>query len=621
VTAQNSAHRIDVWSEMQRLLRPWHGRIALIAGSILVVETLAIVPTMLMQRIIDQHLTPGISEGILLLAFLYLAATVLAETLRFGISYSTVWVAQRALCTLRVDLFAHLLRLPLSYYDHTPLGDVISRCTSDVETVDTLFSTGVSTLLLRLVQLIAAFAAMVALSPRLAFLSLLLIPPLALATRFFQVHIRDASRDRRKAIGLLNITLQETLSGVEVVRAGGREASLVARFRRALRDTIAAFWRAESYNMYYSPSLAVLVALCVALLLWSGTGGTRSGNELLSSHGLLSSWEVSMGTIIAFILLFQRFFEPVRNLGQDWQTVQSALSGIERIVQVLQIPMEAIQDKGVEGSLSDASPSGGGAVDLHNVTFGYLTDLPVLREISLSVQAGEHVALVGRTGAGKSSLVHLLGGLYAPWAGEVRVAGLDPRNLPDAQRRSIVGVVPQTVQLFAGTVWDNLTLDDASASRAAVERAVQMTGLTRLVAGLPQGYDTPLRGVGRGEGVQLSEGQQQLLSLARALVWDPAVLLLDEATAAVDNASEADFRAALQTAIRGSDGRQRAAITVAHRLSTARAADRVIVLDNGRIVEQGTPEELIQRGGRFAALVELEEAGWNWQGRVQNGSL
>jgi ATP-binding cassette subfamily B protein len=236
-----------------------------------------------------------------------------------------------------------------------------------------------------------------------------------------------------------------------------------------------------------------------------------------------------------------------------------------------------------------------------------------LQEVTLTVEPGEHVALVGRTGAGKSSLVHLLGGLYAPWAGQVRVAGLDPRTLSDDRRRSVVGVVPQDVQLFGGTVWDNLTLDDAAAPRQAVERAAQMAGVDRFVAALPQGYDTLLGGVGRGVGVQLSEGQQQLLSLARALVWDPAVLLLDEATAAVDNASEAEFRAALQAAIRGDDGRQRAAITVAHRLSTARAADRVIVLENGRIVEQGTPEALIQGGGRFAALAELEEAGWDWR--------
>jgi ATP-binding cassette subfamily B protein len=587
---------INIWSEVRRLLQPWYGRIALIAGSILVFEGIAVIPTLLMQRIVDQHLTPGLSDGILWLALLYLAATILAETLHYGISYMTVWVAQRALRILRVDLFAHLQRLPLSYYDHTPLGDVISRCTSDVETVDTLFSTGVSTLVLRLVQLFAAFAAMVALSPRLALLSLLLIPPLALATRYFQVHIRDAARERRKAIGVLNVYLQETLSGVEVVRASGCEVSLVSRFRRALRDTVAAFWQAESYNMYYSPSLAVLVALCVGLLLWSGTGG------------LGQAWGLSMGTIIAFILLFQRFFEPIRNLGQDWQTVQNALSGIERIVQVMHIPVEAIPEKSFKKPVSN-----GPAIDLQGVTFGYLDDLPVLREISLSVQAGEHVALVGRTGAGKSSLVHLLGGLYEPWTGEVHVVGLNPRSLPNGQRRNVVGVVPQTVQLFAGTVWDNLTLDDDSASRVAVERAVQMTGLSPLITTLPQGYDTILRGEGRGEGIQLSEGQRQLLSLARALVWDPVVLLLDEATAAVDNASEAEFRTALRTAIRGDDGRQRAAITVAHRLSTARASDRVIVLDNGCIIEQGTPEELIQHGGRFAALVELEEAGWNWR--------
>jgi ATP-binding cassette subfamily B protein len=315
-----------------------------------------------------------------------------------------------------------------------------------------------------------------------------------------------------------------------------------------------------------------------------------------------------VGTIVAFILLFQRFFDPVRNLGEDWQTVQSALSGIERIVQVLQVPAEDVLPTTAASSQGD-----GAAVELCDVTFGYLPDRPVLRQITLAVRPGEHVALVGRTGAGKSSLVHLLGGLYAPWSGEVHVAGLDPRTLSNEERRRVVGVVPQAVQLFGGTVWDNLTLNDRSAPHEAVERAARMTGVDHFVSALPQGYDTPLSGVGRGKGVQLSEGQQQLLSLARALVWEPAVLLLDEATAAVDNASEAEFRAALRAAIQGDDGQQRAAITVAHRLSTAREADRVIVLDDGRIVEQGTPDQLVRRGGRFAALVELEEAGWDWR--------
>jgi ATP-binding cassette subfamily B protein len=595
--------QVTAWSEIRRLFRPWRGQIALIAGGVLIFETLAVVPPLIIQRIIDDHISPGgpgspLPSGVLALALLYLAVAALAEGVHFGVAYLTAWVAQHALRDLRVRLFAHLERLPLSYHDRTPLGDVISRCTADVETVDTLFTTGVSSLLLRLVQLGTATVAMALLSPSLTLLVLLLVPPLALVTRFFQVHIRDAERERRRAIGTLNVYLQETLSGVEVVRACGREEMFLARFRRALRDTVAAYWQSESYNMYYTPLLTVLVALCVALLLWGGAGG------------LGEAWGLSMGTVIAFILLFQRFYEPIRNLGEDWQTVQGALSGIERIVQVLQVPLEAPASMPLRAA---TLPGDEAVVELRGVTFGYLPDHPVLHEVSLAVQPGEHIALVGRTGAGKSSLVHLLAGLYAPWSGEVRVSAQDPRSLADEDRRRVVGVVPQAVQLFNGTVWENLTMDDPVAPREAVERAAQMTGVDRYISTLPRGYDTPLSGVGRGVGLTLSEGQQQLLSLARALVWDPVVLLLDEATAAVDNASERAFRAALHAAIRGDDGRQRAAITVAHRLSTARETDRVIVLEEGRIVEQGTPDELIRRGERFAALVALEEAGWNWR--------
>ena len=594
--AQTVSPSISTWGEVRRLLHPWRGQILLITLSVLIFEGLSVIPPLLLQRIIDEHLVPGLPTGILILALLYLAATVLAELVNFGVTYLTAWVAQHALCNLRVDLFAHLQRLPLVYYDHTPLGDVISRCTADVDTVDTLFTNGVSNLLLRLVQLITTFTAMVLLSPRLSILSALLLPPLALATRFFQSHIRDAERQRLKAIGLLNVYLQETFSGMEVIRAFNREETMIARFRRTLRETVVAFWKSESYNMYYTPSLTVLVALCVALLLWSGTGG------------LGQAWDLSIGTIIAFIILFQRFFEPVRNLGEDWQTVQSALSGLERIMQVLQTPIETSISTG-----NGLQPVAGALVELHDVTFGYLVDHPVLHDINLSVHPGEHVALVGRTGAGKSSMIHLIAGLYAPWSGSVSLGALDPCRLPDNQRRNVVGMVPQVVQLFSGTVWENLTLGDPSVSRQGVKRAAKTAGVDRFVSSLPEGYDTLLSGVGGGMGLQLSDGQQQLLSLARALVWDPSVLLLDEATSAVDNASEADFRAALQAAIRGDDGGQRAAITVAHRLSTAHEANRVIVLDNGRIVEQGSPDDLIRRGGWFAALVELEEAGWDWR--------
>jgi ATP-binding cassette subfamily B protein len=432
----------------------------------------------------------------------------------------------------------------------------------------------------------------------------LLIPPLALVTRFFQVRIRDAERDRRRVIGALNIHLQETLGGVEVVRAFGQEDSFCASFRLALSRTLDAYRRALSYNVFYTPLLTVLVAGGVAFLLWVGTGGL----------GLTLS--VSIGTLTAFILLFQRFFDPIRNLGEDWQTVQSASTGIERIVQVLELPAEHPPGAGRPAPLratSPPAPGSGPVVELHDVVFGYVPGHPVLHGLTLTVQPGGQLALVGRTGAGKSSAIHLLCGLYAPWSGQIRVAGLDPCALSDAERRRVVGIVPQTVQLFSGTIWDNLTLGDTSAPRERVETAACMAGIDRFVLALPAGYDTRLSGTGRGKGIQLSEGQQQLISLARALVWDPALLLLDEATAAVDNVSEAEFRTALRAALQADDGRQRAVITVAHRLSTAREADRIVVLDGGHVVEQGAPEELLRQGGRFAALVELEAAGWNWQ--------
>jgi ATP-binding cassette subfamily B protein len=587
--AQSVVRRV-AWSYLASILGPWRGILLLAALSILLAKVLDLAPALLLQRIVDDHLTPRQPTGLLPLGLLYLGATVAGQLLSVAAVYLTAIVAQDALHILRVRLVSHLQRLPLSYYDQTALGDVISRCTADVETVDTLFSTGVITLIANLVRLLIAVVAMVALSPPLTLVALLVVPPLAVITRWFQVRVRAAERRNRRAIGLLNTHLQETLGGVEVIRAFGREATFVARFRLALREALAAFNRATVYSAIYSPIMALLSASAIALLLWVGAG--RSG----------TAWGISIGMLTAFVLLFQRFFEPITSLGDDWQTVQSALSGIERIVEVLALPIEArppTQPIAHEDT----------AIALHNLSFGYLPDRPVLQAVSLTVRAGEHVAVVGRTGAGKSSIVQLISGLYAPWSGRVQVAGRDPRSLSDDERRHIVAVVPQLVQLFSGSIRDNLTLGDRSVPDEVIARATAIAGAAGFIQALPDGYDTVLSGSGRSGGAQLSAGQRQLLALARALVWNPAVLLLDEATAAIDSASDA----ALWTALRADvAGQNRAVLVVAHRLTTARAADRVIVLETGRIVEEGPPEELVRRGGRFAALVELEAAGWDW---------
>jgi ATP-binding cassette, subfamily B, multidrug efflux pump len=594
--------------ELWAMLTPWRRWLALVGVSVLLGAMLELVPPLLVKQIVDDHLARGRSQGLLWIAALYLGATAAVQAMGFLTEYLTATIAQGVLRTLRVRLFAHLQTLPLGYYDRTPLGDTISRCTADVETVSTLFTTatiggavasaaGVASgtsgaaVLLGAVRLATIAVAMIALSPLLSLVAALAAVPVGLVTRLFQVRVRDAERASRRAVGLQNTHLQETLGGVEVIRALGSEATLIARFRAALRDGLWAYNRATVYSALYVPLMVILSTLAMALVLWVGVAG----------RDILVSLDISLGTLTAFVLLLQRFFVPMMTLGNEWQTVQAALAGLERIFQVLALPSEAAAPESPRQMPYRSSA----AIEMRGVCFGYRPDRPVLRHVSLTAHPEEHIVLVGRTGAGKSSVLHLLGGLYTPWSGTVRVAGADPSVLTDEERRRAMGVVLQVVQLFRATVFDNLTLGDGTVSREAVRRAAAIAGADVFIEALPQGYDTLL-----GSGVQLSAGQRQLLALTRALVWDPAVLLLDEATAAVDSASEATVRAALRAAVMGS---HRAVLTVAHRLATAQDADRVLVMEAGRIVEVGSPEELIRRGGRFAALLELEAAGWDWQ--------
>jgi ATP-binding cassette subfamily B multidrug efflux pump len=594
-------------SQLWAMLKPWRWWLALVGISVLLGAVLELAPPLLVQKIVDGQLALGRSEGLLSIAALYLGATAAVQVTGFLTEYLTATIAQGVLRRLRVRLFSHLLILPMSYYDRTPLGDTISRCTADVETVSTLFTTAVAgavassggvasrtsgaTVLLGVVRLATIAAAMVALSPLLSLVAALPVVPVVLVTRSFQMRVLDAERASRQAVGLQNTHLQETLGGVEVIRALGSEAAFIARFRAALRDGVAAYNRATVYSALYIPLIVIVSALAMALVLWVGVAG----------QDMLASLNISLGTLTAFVLLLQRFFVPIMTLGNEWQTVQAALAGLERIFQVLAFPSAEPAPRSLHQPLSRSHAT----IEMRQVVFGYLPNRPVLDGVSLLAQAGEHIVLVGRTGAGKSSILHLLGGLYTPWTGTVRVAGADPTLLTDGQRRRAMGVVQQVVQLFRGTVLENLTLGDRSVFREAVQRAAAIAGADVFIQALPQGYDTLL-----GEGVQLSAGQRQLLALTRALVWDPAVLLLDEATAAVDSASEAAVRAAIRAAVM-SNGRT--VLTVAHRLATAQDADRVLVMEAGQIVEEGPPDELIRRGGRFAALLELEAAGWDWQ--------
>ena len=579
-----------------RLLSERRGSMVVVGILVLAAAAVELVPPLVIRDVVDHHLMVGRSGGLPALALLYLLGIAAMQALAFLYGYLAATVAQGVLSDLRTRLFAHLQRLPTSYFDRVPIGDVTSRCTADVETLDTVFSSGVALLLAHLVRLVTIAVAMVLLSPGLSLVAALIAAPLVLITRALQVRVRQAERETRLAIGAVNTRLGEDLRGIEAIRVFGREPEFVAGFRQVLGRGLAASNRSSFYSALYTPVTAIVSAIAVAALLAAGA------QRAFGAAG------ISLGTLTAFLLLLQRFFQPITALGEEWQTVQGAMAGAERIFDTLAL---APDDLSVPGRGRTDRERSTGAVVLHHVEFGYASGLPVLHDLSFQAAAGEHVALVGRTGAGKTSALHLIAGLYRPWVGRVVVAGRDPARLAEAERNRVLGVVPQVVQLFSGTVFDNLTLGDRNVAEDAVYEAATIAGVDPFIRGLPQGYQTLLAGGGGGAGAQLSAGQRQLVALARALIHRPAVVLLDEATAAIDNASDAAFRRALRERVlpRGAT-----VVTVAHRLTTALDADRVIVLDRGRIVEEGAPATLIASGGRFAALLELEAAGWDWRG-------
>ena len=588
-------------TQLVAVLRPWRGRLVVVAAAIVGASLLELAPPLIVGHLIDHNLAVGRTDGLAAAAVVYLLAVAGGQLLTFIYGYQASVVAQNALHGLRVRTFGHLCRLPASHHDYSPLGDTVNRCTADLDAVGLLFTEGVATLVGQLVPLVFVIVAMVVLSPGLTAVAALSLPPLVMMTRFMRRRVREAQRANRAALGRLASELEETMAGAEVVRAFGREEAFAERFRAVLGDTLAAFCRSNLFNTFYAPLLGILAASFTALLLALGV------------QRFLGAATVPLGTLTAFVLLYQRAFAPITALGEQWQRVQAALSGAERVFETLALRADDVAG----GRRSHAHMERNKGIEVRDVTFGYIEGTPVLSDISFTVRPGERVALVGRTGAGKSTVVNLLGGLYVPWSGTVRVTGVDPRSLGDGERGGIIAIVPQQAQLLSTTLRANVTLGDAAVADHTVRQALLRAGLGELVEGLPAGADTLIAGVGGGAGPALSAGQRQLLALARALALEPAVLVLDEATSYVDENTDAAIRATVRqlAADRGV-----AVLTVVHRLATAKEADTVIVMDDGRVVEEGPPSELARARGHFAAFLGLEAAGWAWDAPAVSAS-
>ena len=470
------------WTQVAGLVRPWRAHLALVVALVVGSAAAGVVPALVIRHVVDHNLLPHQTTGLLAAGMVYLGAVAAGAAFSYWYSYLSAVVAQKAIASIRVQLFSHLARLPLAYFDRTPLGDIISRATADVEQVDALFTDGVATLVGQTVALVAVAVAMVVVSPLLSAVSLIVAPPLLLISRWLQVRVRLAERQTRVAVGSLNTQLSETVGAVETIRAFGREAAFLTRFRRALRTTLVAQAASVRYNAFFTPVTGLLAALVVAALLWIGSGA------LLGASG------IDLGTLIAFVLLFQTFFAPIIALGDQWNRVQSALAGMERVFEILNLAPDLAGEE-VPGSDQEAG------IVVREVEFSYRGGSPVLRRVSLVVRPGERVAVVGRSGAGKSTLLALMGGLYQPDMGEILMAGRPPWTLTEQERHRLVGAVPQSVQLFAGSLRDNLAFGDTSVDDAAIRRALALVGLDDWLAVLADGLDAVLAGSGGGAGI------------------------------------------------------------------------------------------------------------------------